>query len=130
MFGVRQIGRRASETTRGLLNRQPKVYSTPVYWKVFVEDEMAHTIKDKKALLIRARRIKGQAEALERALDQEVECNAILQQITAIRGAINGLMLEVLEGHMRDHLGPHVKNTNQREEDLEQVLRVMRSYMK
>lgn len=91
---------------------------------------MAHTVKDKKALLTRARRIKGQAEALERALDQEIECNAILQQITAIRGAINGLMIEVLEGHMRDHLGPQVCNTSQREKDLEQVLRVMRSYMK
>jgi DNA-binding FrmR family transcriptional regulator len=91
---------------------------------------MAHTVKGKKALLTRVRRIKGQAEALERALNQDVECNAILQQITAIRGAINGLMLEVLEGHMRDHLGPHVSHTNQREEDLEQVLRVMRSYMK
>lgn len=91
---------------------------------------MAHTVKDKKALLARVRRIKGQAEALERALDQENECNAILQQISAIRGAINGLMLEVLEGHMRDHLGPHVMDADQREEDLEQVLRVMRSYMK
>ena len=114
----------------GLLNRQPQLYSTPVYSRELAEDEMAHTVKDKKALLIRVRRIKGQAEALERALDQEGDCNAILQQITAIRGAINGLMLEVLEGHMRDHLGPHVGNTNQREEDLEQVLRVMRSYMK
>lgn len=91
---------------------------------------MAHTVKDKKALLTRVRRIKGQVEALERALEQEAECNAILQQITATRGAMNGLMLAVLEGHMRDHLGPGVGNTGQREEDLEQVLRVMRSYMK
>jgi DNA-binding FrmR family transcriptional regulator len=91
---------------------------------------MAHTVKDKKTLLTRVRRIKGQTEALERALDQEDECNAVLQQITAIRGAINGLMIEVLEGHMRDHLGPDVRDTKQREEDLEQVLRVMRSYMK
>lgn len=91
---------------------------------------MAHTVKGNKALLTRVRRIKGQAEALERALDLEGECNAILQQIAAIRGAINGLMLEVLDGHMRDHLGPHVGNTSQRKQDLEQVLRVMRSYMK
>jgi len=91
---------------------------------------MAHTVKGKKALMTRVRRIKGQTEALERALDQEVECNAVLQQITSIRGAINGLMVEVLEGHMRDHLGPGVIDAKQREEDLEQVLRVMRSYMK
>lgn len=47
---------------------------------------MPHTIHDKKRLLTRVRRIKGQAEALERALEQEVECSAVLQQIAAVRG--------------------------------------------
>lgn len=65
---------------------------------------MAHTIKGKKELLTRIRRIKGQAEALEKALDAETSCIAILQQIAAIRGAVNGLMVEVLEDHIRDHL--------------------------
>ncbi len=91
---------------------------------------MAHTIKDKKSLLTRVRRIKGQADALERALDQESECNAVLQQIAAIRGAINGLMVEVLEGHLRDHLGPEAKVAKRREEDLQQVTRILRSYLK
>lgn len=91
---------------------------------------MAHTIKNKQALLARIRRIKGQNQALERALDQEAECGAVLQQIAAIRGAINGLMAEVLEGHMRDHLGPEVESEVEREKDLEQVIRVMRSYLK
>jgi len=49
---------------------------------------MPHTIKGKKPLLTRVRRIKGQAEALEKALEQESECSAILQQIAAIRGAV------------------------------------------
>jgi len=48
---------------------------------------MAHTTKSQKQLLIRVRRIRGQAEALEKALEQEAECAAILQQIAAIRGA-------------------------------------------
>ncbi len=64
---------------------------------------MAHTLKNKKSLLTRIRRIKGQSEALERALEQEAECGAVLQQIAAIRGAINGLMAEVLVGHVREH---------------------------
>jgi DNA-binding FrmR family transcriptional regulator len=91
---------------------------------------MAHTIKGKKQLLARVRRIKGQAEALERALDQESECLAVLQQIAAIRGAVNGLMSEVLEGHLREHLGPDVADTRQRTDELEQVISVLRSYMK
>ena len=91
---------------------------------------MPHTVKGKKQLLVRVRRIKGQAEALEKSLDQGTECSAVLQQIAAIRGAVNGLMLEVLEGHLRDHLGTHVIPEEQRREDLEQVVSVLRSYLK
>lgn len=91
---------------------------------------MAHTIHDKKPLLARVRRIRGQADALERSLLEEGDCNAILQQIAAIRGAANGLMAEVLEGHLREHLGPQAQDAAQREEDMEQVIRVLRSYLK
>jgi DNA-binding FrmR family transcriptional regulator len=91
---------------------------------------MPHTVKGKKQLLTRVRRIKGQAEALERALEQETECSAILQQIAAIRGAVNGLMAQVLEGHLRDHLGPEAEDPEQRAEDLEMVVGVLRSYLK
>jgi DNA-binding FrmR family transcriptional regulator len=91
---------------------------------------MPHTVKGKKQLLTRVRRIRGQAEALERALEQETECSAILQQIAAIRGAVNGLMAQVLEGHLRDHLGPEAEDPEQRAEDLEMVVGVLRSYLK
>lgn len=91
---------------------------------------MPHTVKDKKKLLTRVRRIKGQAEALERALEQEVDCSEILQQIAAVRGAVNGLMMEVIEGHLREHLGPEAADPAQRGKDLEQVTSVLRSYLK
>ena len=91
---------------------------------------MAHTITEKKHLLTRVHRIKGQAEALERALGEETECMAILQQIAAIRGAVNGLMSEVLEGHIREHLGAHDVSEAQRGDDIEAVVSVLRSYLK
>ena len=91
---------------------------------------MPHTVEGKKHLLTRVRRIKGQAEALEKSLEKGSECSAVLQQIAAIRGAVNGLMLEVLEGHLRDHLGTDVIPPEQRKEDLEQVVAVLRSYLK
>ncbi|WP_062065794.1 metal/formaldehyde-sensitive transcriptional repressor [Cellvibrio sp. OA-2007] len=91
---------------------------------------MAHTNKSKKQLLSRVRRIKGQAEALEKALNEGTECSAILQQISAIRGAVNGLMTEVLEGHIREHLGVGDASSEQRQEDLDQVIDVVRRYMK
>lgn len=65
---------------------------------------MAHTIRDQARLLARVRRLKGQVEAVERALAEARECGEILQQLAAVRGAANGLMTAVLEGHVREHL--------------------------
>lgn len=91
---------------------------------------MSHTVHDQKALLTRVRRIAGQAAALEKALEQGSECSAVLQQIAAIRGAVNGLMAQVLEGHVREHLGAENATAQQRQEDIEVVLTVLRSYLK
>lgn len=90
---------------------------------------MAHTVRDKAKLLARARRIQGQTAALEKLLDSATDCAAILQQIAAIRGAVNGLMAAVIEGHLTDHL---VKEPalQQRQHDLEIVLQVIKSYLK
>lgn len=91
---------------------------------------MSHAINSKKSLLTRVRRIKGQAAALEKALENEAQCMAILQQIAAVRGAVNGLMAEVLEGHIREHLGSEVTNAAERDADLEGVVTILRSYLK
>lgn len=91
---------------------------------------MAHTSGDNKKLLARVRRIKGQAQAIENALEQGGDCGAILQQIAAMRGATNGLMGEVLQNHIREHFGPDNIPAAQRRDDLEQVIGVLRSYLK
>jgi len=91
---------------------------------------MAHTITGKKKLLARVRRIRGQTEALERALLQEGDCLAVLQQIAAVRGAVNGLMAEVLESHVREHLGADAGTPLQREQDLAGVVAALRSYLR
>lgn len=88
-----------------------------------------HTIRDKSKLLVRVRRIQGQAAALEKQLDQEGDCIAVLQQIAAIRGAVNGLMAAVIEGHLIDHV-VHEPTLEQRQEDLDVVLQVLKSYLK
>ena len=91
---------------------------------------MSHTVLNKKPLLARIRRIKGQTQALENALEEGQECSVVLQQLAAVRGAVNGLMLELLEGHMREHLSDADVPAEQREQDLELVVKVLRSYVK
>ena len=91
---------------------------------------MPHSPAEKKRVLTRVRRIKGQTEALERALEQGSECAAVLQQIAAIRGAINGLMSEVLESHIREELGQAVSTQKNRSASIDEVAALVRSYLK
>ena len=93
---------------------------------------MAHTAKDKKKLLNRVRRIRGQVDAIERSLEEEMEeCNQILQLIASCRGAINGLMAEVIEGHIRFHvIDPEHNPTTGQIEAAEELVDVVKTYLK
>ena len=100
---------------------------------------MAHTIKNKQKLINRVRRIRGQAEAIERALEQEQDCTVILQTIAACRGAINSLMAEVIEGQIRYHvIDPQrsaLARMNQAAKEehaqaAEELIAVIKTYMK
>jgi DNA-binding FrmR family transcriptional regulator len=95
------------------------------------EREMAHTTKDKAKLLSRVRRIRGQVEAIERALDGEHACSSVLQLMAACRGALNGLMAEVVEGHIRFHiLDPKSGENAPQMEAAEELIDVVWSYLK
>ncbi|WP_028295173.1 metal/formaldehyde-sensitive transcriptional repressor [Oceanobacter kriegii] len=91
---------------------------------------MAHISHDRDKLLTRVRKIRGQADGLEKLLNNETECTRVLQQIAALRGAVNGLMSEVLEGHLREHLGDNDLTPEKRAEEVDDVVKILRSYMK
>ena len=92
---------------------------------------MAHTIRDKKKLLNRVRRIRGQVEAIEKALEQEQDCAVLLQTIAACRGAINGLMAEVIEGHIRFHVvDPNEKPTSAQARAAQELMDVVKTYLR
>ncbi len=60
--------------------------------------------REKTKLLQRVRRLRGQLDAVERALTAESDCGDQLMLLAAVRGGVNGLMGEVLETHIRFHL--------------------------
>jgi DNA-binding FrmR family transcriptional regulator len=92
---------------------------------------MAHTIQDKKKLLARVRRIKGQVQALETALENETGCSDILQLIASCRGAMNGLMLVVLEGHVRMHvLDPDQPIARKQADAALELMDVLKTYLR
>jgi DNA-binding FrmR family transcriptional regulator len=92
---------------------------------------MSHTIKDKKELLLRAKRIQGQVEALVRALEEERDCSDVLRLMSAARGAMNSLMAELLEGHIRSHvLNGKQRPTSKQVVAADEVIDMIKSYLK
>lgn len=92
---------------------------------------MSHTVREKTKLLSRVRRIRGQVEALERALEAEKGCADVLHQIAAVRGAMNGLMIEVIQDHIQTHIaGPDVTSPADRSEGAQVLVDVIRAYLK
>lgn len=90
---------------------------------------MAHLSKD-PALGARVRRIAGQLASVERSLAGEADCAAVLQQIAAIRGAVNGLMEEVLAAHLREHVAAPDLDPQARQAAADEVIAAFRRYSK
>lgn len=90
---------------------------------------MPHSPREKRRVLARVRRVKGQLDAIERALEEGEECQAVMQQIAAVRGAVNGLMRQVLEAHIRETFGPDA-SAEQRMDEIEEINELLRSYLK
>ena len=92
---------------------------------------MVHTIRDREKLLNRVRRIRGQVTAIEGFLQEDADCEKVLQTIAACRGAIDGLMAEVLEDHIRYHVvGSDVDPESEQAQAADQLVDLVRSYLK
>jgi DNA-binding FrmR family transcriptional regulator len=91
---------------------------------------MPHSPGEKKKALTRVRRIRGQLDALERALEAGSDCAPVLQQLAAVRGAVNGLMSEVLESHLREEFGQASKASGKRKDGIDAAVALVRSYLK
>ncbi len=92
---------------------------------------MSHTVRSKQKLLQRVRRIRGQVEAVERALEEEAGCEMVMHLIAAVRGATSGLMAEVLEDHVRTHLVDAERHPGALNlEATDQLLDVVRTYLR
>ncbi len=92
---------------------------------------MSHTIKHKSKLLARVRRIKGQIDAVERALDAELGCADVLMLVASVRGAIGGLTTELLEDHIRHHVvDPAHEKDPEKAKGAADLIEVVRTYLK
>jgi DNA-binding FrmR family transcriptional regulator len=91
---------------------------------------MGHTIKEKTKLLNRVRRVRGQVEALERAVEEERGCADVLHLVVAARGAMNSLMAEVIEDHIRMHVVDPDHERGSRGRGAEELIEIVQAYLK
>jgi DNA-binding FrmR family transcriptional regulator len=91
---------------------------------------MGHVSKEKTKLLNRLRRMRGQIDAIERAVGEDQECARVLQQATACRGAMDGFIAEVIEDHIREHMvDPSAPADDPRREAAEALVEIVHAYL-
>ena len=91
---------------------------------------MAHLSADKTKLLARVRRLAGQMTAIEKAITEDAGCAAILHQVAGVRGAVSGLMDELIEEHLRAHVAHPKLSAAARAEGAEELIASIRRYAK
>ena len=91
---------------------------------------MSHVIRGRKKLLDRLRRLAGQVRGAQRALERGAECADVMQILAACRGAVDALLAEVVEGHVREHLAAPGLRTKEREKAAGELNRIVRTYLK
>ena len=88
---------------------------------------MSHTSREKLDLVNRTKKVVGQLEAVQRALEEDAACADVLQRLSAVRGAINSLIGELMEDHIRNHMPRKSKSS---EEAADDVIQIVRTYLK
>ncbi len=92
---------------------------------------MAHVLEAKKKIITRIRRIKGQLDAVERGLEEGIDCYSVLQTLTASRGGLNGLIGELIEAHIKEHVMSDMNNPKSAsDKSALELIKLMKTYWK
>jgi len=92
---------------------------------------MAHLSRDPTKLVARVRRLQGQLDAVARALENDTPCGDVLQLVASIRGAVNGLTVELIEDHVRHHVvDPDREADADKAKGAADLIAVLKTYLK
>jgi len=91
---------------------------------------MAHLQTNRDQLLARIRRIAGQVTAIEKAIAGDADCGTVLHQVAGVRGAVAGLMEELIEDHLREHVARPGLTDAERAAGAEELIAAIRRYAK
>lgn len=91
----------------------------------------SHTERNKDPLLARIKRIRGQINAAEKAIEAGADCSKVVHALAAAKGALSSLIASIIEDHVRDHiLDPDERPSAKRADATRELLDVVRMYLK
>ena len=91
---------------------------------------MPHLSRNDSDLLARVKRIAVQVAAVERGLTEKAPCADILHLVAAVRGAVNGLMDEIIVDHLDQHVAKPGLGDAERATGAAELATVIRRYSK
>lgn len=77
-----------------------------------------------KNIISRLNRIEGQVRGIKRMIEEDGECIEILNQISAVRAAINSVGILVFEHHAQDCIR-QVQEDPSNEESFEEIVKML-----
>ncbi|HEX9046858.1 MAG TPA: metal-sensitive transcriptional regulator [Verrucomicrobiae bacterium] len=81
---------------------------------------------EKRALVVRLRRIKGQIEGIEKMVEADEDCSDVLMQVVSARQALKSFSEEMIESHLRSCIEGASQPEGRRE--LHSLLTVLKRY--
>lgn len=85
--------------------------------------------KEKKELKTRLKKISGQISGIDKMIDEGRYCVDVLQQVTAVRAAMNQVALLILESHTKSCVVNAIKE-DRSQEAIQELLEVVRKFTK
>jgi len=69
-------------------------------------------ISDASLLQVRLKKVIGQLNGIQKMLEEDVPCEDVLLQFTAVNGALHKISFMILEGHLRHCVREGIESGN------------------
>ncbi len=88
----------------------------------------SHSPKEKAALVVRLRKIRGQLQAIEKMVEDDTDCPKVLMQVVSARRALKSFGDTVIHSHMHDCI-EHARTQAESRRKMRQFLTVLEQYV-
>ena len=93
-----------------------------------MKHDHAHNPKERTALVVRLKKIRGQLQAIEKMVENDTNCAEVLTQVVSARSALKSFGDKLIRSHMHDCI-EHAKTQAESRKNLHAFLLVLERYV-